>query len=321
MANIIRGKNQDTKTETGIADLGKTDFGSKTAIAAFQKTDVKQEQAKADNKVQTAVRKSSPEERASRKAARRGNQTVEEREKASLRLQAAGRSITGAVARSNRQLTQNRNQTSADVQDAWEDPTEVSNKDDVETALQKRLQRAQEEDSKIESQIDGGEPEVSLDQVDSLNGASQPIRDYGNYAALNSNPELLIVMGGLSETFDMLLQKNGIDMQNPAGMTDAQLQDIFTMLNVKKKKTLSEDEEEAELILAGAVGILAIPKIQEKLEELGLNPDEAKSFQGVLKTLLDKVQQDDSPYNHLYKMIKEETEYSIVPDESDTVTG
>ena len=128
-------------------------------------------------------------------------------------------------------------------------------------------------------------------------------------------------MAGLSETFDTLLQKNGIDMQSPAELTDAQLQEIFALLNLKKKKTLSEDEEEAELILAGAVGILAIPKIQEKLEELGLNPEEAKSFQGVLKSLLDKVQQDDSPYNYLYKMIKEETEYSIIPEETDTASN
>lgn len=306
MANIIRGKNQDTKTDTNVADLGQTGFGSKAAIAALQTQQIK---------------RSTPEQRAARKADRRANQTVEQREKASLRLQAAGRTVTGAVARTNRQATQApRNQASSKVDDAWEDPTEVSQKDDIETALQKRLQRAQEEESRIESQIDGGDPVVELDKADGLNAASQPIRDYGNYGALNDNPELLVVMGGLSETFDSLLQQNGIDLQNPAGLSDAQLQEIFSTFNIKKKKALSEEEEEAELILAGAVGILAIPRIQEKLEELGLEPEQAKSFQGLLKNLLDKVQQDDSPYNYLYKMIKEETEYSIVPEESDTVS-
>ena len=90
MANIIRGKNQDTKTDTNVADLGQTGFGAKAAIAALQTQQIK---------------RSTPEQRAARKAERRANQTVEQREKASLRLQTAGRTVTGAVARTNRSNT------------------------------------------------------------------------------------------------------------------------------------------------------------------------------------------------------------------------
>ena len=64
---------------------------------------------------------------------------------------------------------------------------------------------------------------------------------------------------------------------------------------------------------------MAIPQIKEKLEAMGLKPDEAKSFEGVLKKLVENVSQDDHPLNSLYQLIQEETEYSIVPEEGDTV--
>ena len=315
MANIIRGKNQSPSTDAQAADLN-VNTGSKAAILALKSTGTSTTtpEAKTAAKADKASRKQQNKE----KAHAHEKSAVEQREEQSLKLKAAG-TITGAAARSNKQLTGNaKSAVTGEVEDAWDDSTTVNPGDDLDTALEKVLMRAEAE-AQIESQIDAPDVIIDLNEVEGLNSASQPIRDHGNFAALNNSPELLIMMGGLSETFDNLLQQNGIEMQNPAEMTDQQLQEIFALLNTKKKKVLSEDEEEAELILSGAVGILAIPKILEKLEELGLNPDEAKSFHGALKTLLDKVQQDDSPYNYLYKMIKEEAELSIIPEETETV--
>jgi hypothetical protein len=62
-----------------------------------------------------------------------------------------------------------------------------------------------------------------------------------------------------------------------------------------------------------------VPKIQEKLEELGLEAAEAISLQGVLEKLIEEVKQDDHPYHHLYTLIKEETEYSIVPEDPESL--
>ncbi len=129
------------------------------------------------------------------------------------------------------------------------------------------------------------------------------------------SPELYIVLGGLSESLDTLLASRGIQVQDPTTISDPNLQAIFESLKQNRSKLLNEEEKEAELILAGAVGILAIPQILEKLEEMGLDIEEAKSVQGELAQLIQEVKSKDSSYHNMYLLIKEETELSKVENE------
>lgn len=308
-------KTKQVKTGTAVeADLGKVDFGASTAKAAF--AEVKQ----AAGQIQEVKQSKQKTEKNAKPAKSHEKSLVEQREEQTRKeILAHGGKASGAVL-NNRQLTKGgkpQNQVT-EVEDAWEDANEVNARDDLQTALEKRAAAAEQIESQIESPLGTEDIIVDLSEADGLNSASQPIRDFGNYGSLDS-PELLILMNGISESFDALLQRNGVELPDASQLTSAQLQEVFDLLNIKKKKNLStEEEEEAELILGGAVAILAIPQIKEKLESMGLQPEEAKSFEGILKQLVENVSQDDHPLNSLYQLIKEETEYSIVPEDGES---
>jgi hypothetical protein len=320
MVNVIKGKgpnqNQEIKPAVDIESAG---FGAKAAIAALSETKTAKSQAQPEAKDTKPSKTESKQSKAARKAAKAQEKSVsDKREEDSRKLIGANRgSITGSQVKSNKQLTQRPASaaTTTEVEDAWEDPNEVSRGDDEVTALEKRVARALEEESQIESQIETEVPLADLSEADGLNNASQPIRDYGNYGSLINSPDLLILMNGISESFDQLLNAAGIQMPEAADLNGAQLAEVFARLNLKKKKSLTDEEKEAELILAGAVAILAIPKIKEKLQDMGLKAKDAESVQGILEKLIEEVKQDDHPYHHLYTLIKEETEYSIVPED------
>ncbi len=286
MANIIKNSQQG-QTPAQDQKLEKSDFGAKAMKAAL-----------------TAIKKLKSEPKHDQKS------VVELREDETREIIGlSGGSATGGALKSNKQLSQ---QASAEALDAWTDPTRVDERDDLETAMAKRLQRAESESTEIE----GDEAViVNLNDVEGLNYVSRNIRHFINYHVLEMSPELYIVMGGLSETFDNLLAAQGVALQDPATLSDPNLQLIFDTLQKKRSKLLSEEEKEAELILAGAVGILAIPQILEKLEEMGLDIEDAKSIQGALAQLLQEVKSEDSSYHNMYLLIKEETELSKVENE------
>lgn len=284
MANIIRNP-QTGQTTVQDSKLDAVDFGAKAVKAAVSAAKA----AKADH----------------------GDSVVEMREDETRQiLGLSGGSITGAAVKSNKQLSQ---QNSSEALDAWTDPNRVDDRDDLDTALEKRLQRAEAEAETTSDET----TVVDLNDVDSLNEVSQQIRHFSNYHVLEMSPELYIVLGGLSETFDNLLAQQGIQLQDPTTLSDPNLQFIFDTLQKKRSKLLSEEEKEAELILAGAVGILAIPQILEKLEELGLNPEDAISLKGALAQLIEEVKSEESTYHNMYLLIKEETELSKVENEAE----
>ena len=328
MVDVIKGKGPSVEQKQQV-DIGSAEFGAKVAIAALSETKTQKSnpaQAPATNdkvEAKTAPTGKSIESRQGRSQSKSSNRS-KSTEKKTEKLNATTKgNATGLDAKSNKQLTQrpvaNPTKAPAKTETAWDDPNEITTRDDEVTALEKRVARAQEVESQIESTLDVEIPLADLTEADGLNGVSQPMRDYGNYGALETNPDLLILMNGISDSFDNLISAAGIQMPEAADLTGAQLAEVFAKLNLKKKKTLSEEEKEAELILAGAVAILAVPKIQEKLEELGLEAAEAISLQGVLEKLIEEVKQDDHPYHHLYTLIKEETEYSIVPEDPESI--
>ena len=183
----------------------------------------------------------------------------------------------------------------------------VSEEDSLDEALKKRAQRAQEQSQEVGDEDLG----VDLNEVDGLNDVSQAIRDYGNYSVVQGSPELFLVMGGLSESLDMLVAS-----ALPANQAETNLQDasnvifLFQELNKKKSQAVGELEREAELMLGGAVAILAIPEIVEKLIQQGIDPEIAKSLEGPLAKIVNEASQKSSDLHSMYVMLKEETELS-----------
>lgn len=291
MANIIR--NSADQSVVVPDSLDKTDFGAKVATAAVEGRT--QEQPKPHHHHEKSM--------------------VELREDETRQIIGlSGGSITGAQVKNNKQMA---NQVRTDVVDAWDDPTRVDEREGLDSALNKRLQRAKEGQDAQGIGIEGDDVGYDLTAIDTLNEVTQHLRNFGNYNVLNQSPELYIVLGGLSESFDDYLASKGVVVQDPTGLSNRELAEIFAMLTTKKK-TLSEDEKEAELILSGAVAILALKQILEKLEELGLDPEDAISLKGKLAELINEVQADDNELNGMYRLIKEETELSKVPpDEMD----
>src|SRR5689334_9092378 len=118
MANIIRGADQAT-TIVPEPSLDKTDFGAKVATAAVEG---RQEEKPIHHHHEKTL--------------------VEAREEETRQIIGlSGGSITGAQVKTNKQMSI---QTRTDVVDAWDDPTRVDEKEDLDSALTKRLQRAKE---------------------------------------------------------------------------------------------------------------------------------------------------------------------------------
>lgn len=297
MANIIKTKQDPNQTQAN-ADIAKVDFGAKAAIAAATTAKQSKQQKKQDKKQQ----QQKPQDKT----------LVEQREDETRQIIGlSGGSITGAQQKSNKQMQQ---AATAEAVDAWTDPTKVRDEDDLDAALEKRMQRAETD---LESQISTTDDPVivTLEEVDGLNAVGSTVRDYGNFGVIEMSPELYLVLGGYSESFDNLLASKGMEVLDPSTLSADEVQNIFNLLQTKKRKALNEEEKEAELILAGAVSILAIPKILEKLDELGLDPEQALSLKGTLSQLLEEVEQEDSEYHSMYLLIKEETEYSKLPED------
>lgn len=299
MANIIRQPGQET---TLSPDLIKTDFGSKVAVAA----------ANAALDAHQKVEHKTPGH------SRNNHQPnlVELREEETRQIIGlSGGSVTGAQLKSNKQLTAKTATLDGEVDDAWTDPNKVKEEDDILTALKKLSNRGGQEQA---TEGLDEKPLLDLHEIDGLNNITQVVREFGNFGYLAKNPELVILMtGGLSESVDNLLNSKGVDVQDPVQLTSAELQFIFGLMQSKKKKILTEEEKEAELILAGAVTILAIPEILKKLEELGIDPRKVRSLSGELAKLVAEASKEDSTYHNLYLLIKEEAELSILPPEEE----
>lgn len=290
MANIIRTGADQTQI-TPDQSLDKTDFGSKVATAAVEGRHEEKHPHHHDKSM------------------------VELREEETRQIIGlSGGSITGAQVKTNKQLA---NQVRTDIVDAWDDPTRVDEREDLDSALEKRLQRAKDGADATLVSVEGDELVYDLNAIDTLNEVTQHIRHFSNYKVLETSPELYIVLGGLSESFDDYLASKGVVVQDPTGLSGQELAEIFALLQ-NKKKGLSEDEKEAELILSGAVALLALKQILEKMEELGLDPEDAMSLKGKLAELINEAQDENSELHGMYRLIKEETELSIVaPDEMD----
>lgn len=219
-----------------------------------------------------------------------------------------GVSATGFATKSNKVLTQRpKAPNGADVEDAWEDPYEVEKSDGVQDALAKLAQRAEE--ALLAERVSEEDLQVDLSEENGLNDVSQNIREFGNYGPFQGRPELYLVLGGLSETLDSLVI--GSDPANRNDLvTDQNVIDLFMMLSKRRREAMTELEREAELMLGGAVAILAIPQIIEKLKALGVDAKVAESLKGPLAQIISEAKERTSDLNSMYLMLAEECEMS-----------